>query len=63
MFFGYSFNSKLSIKTENTGKKVVLPQINRRKALFSFQSCDWLYFVQSGNAFGKNNWSTGPNGQ
>ena len=48
IFFGFTFNTKLSIfKVKTREKKLFCHQINRSRALFSFPICDWSYLFQS----------------
>ena len=54
-----TFHTKLS--KEKRAKKVFCCKINHSRVLFSFPSCDWLYFCQSWHIL--NNKSTGPNSQ
>ena len=47
-FFGFTFNTNLSIFIEKTWeRKLFCHQTNQSTSLFSFPSCDWLYFLQS----------------
>ena len=48
IFFGFTFDTNLSIFIAKTlERKLFCRQINQSRVLFSFPSCDWLYFFQS----------------
>ena len=48
IFFGFNFNTKLSIfQAKTRERKLFCRQINRGRVLFSFPSCEWLYLFQS----------------
>ena len=47
IIFGFTFNAKLSFSKQTRKGKLFCCQINQSRVLFSFLSCDWLYFFQS----------------